>query len=106
MTTQEMIDVMVAYGNGEEIEYVRVGNSSEWKTYPSGEPVWNWDSYKYRIKPKEPEMIEVFEVIIPHDFHESAYLIPVLLYEEKYILSTWTKTGRSFKVPKEYRTKL
>lgn len=52
-TTKEKILVMQAYEDGEEIE--KNWHSQEsWVNdqYPS----WDWGSFKYRIKPKEPEI--------------------------------------------------
>jgi hypothetical protein len=54
MTTQEMIEVMQAYERGEEIE-MRLANCEEYEWAFAGLPVWNWEKFEYRIKPKEPK---------------------------------------------------
>lgn len=49
MTTKKMIEIMQAYVDGYEIE-AQTYECSEWeKIY---EPIWNWEKYTYRIKPK------------------------------------------------------
>nr|DAV26569.1 MAG TPA: hypothetical protein [Caudoviricetes sp.] len=52
MTTKEKIEVMQAYTRGEEIER-RSANCEEDEWAFAGLPVWNWEKFKYRIKPKE-----------------------------------------------------
>lgn len=47
--TKEMMAVLEAYINGEEIEFSRV-YTDDWRDI--GSPNWNWDQYKYRIKAK------------------------------------------------------
>ncbi len=54
MTTREKIEVMQAYTRGEEIER-RSANCEEDEWAFAGLPVWNWEKFKYRIKPKEPK---------------------------------------------------
>ena len=54
MTTEEKIKVMQAYTRGEEIER-RSANCEEDEWAFAGLPVWNWDNFEYRIKPKEPK---------------------------------------------------
>lgn len=49
MTTKEKIEVMQAYENGEQIEGTPK-YTNEWCELD--EPVWDWDSCDYRIKPK------------------------------------------------------
>ncbi|WP_299085973.1 hypothetical protein [uncultured Campylobacter sp.] len=51
MTTKEMIEVMQAYEKGEEIERRSANCEEEW-TFVNL-PLWNWDKFEYRIKPKE-----------------------------------------------------
>ena len=51
MTTREMIEVMQAYDRGEEIEIKEKGNEKEgWSEAKF--PLWVWDKFEYRIKPK------------------------------------------------------
>lgn len=56
MNTEEMIKVMQAYVDGEEIEYTRSGK--DWRY--SDDPEWDWSLFEYRIKPK-PRTIWVNE---------------------------------------------
>lgn len=53
--TKEMIAVLEAYINGEEIEFSLVYDD-DW--HHISIPNWNWEQYKYRIKPKEEEKIK------------------------------------------------
>lgn len=50
MTIKEQIEVMQAYARAEKIQFKPI-TSSEW--YICTAPVWNWDEYEYRIRPKE-----------------------------------------------------
>lgn len=50
MKTEQMIEVMQAYVRGEKIE-LRNKDTEEW-ILNSTEPLWNWDSFEYRVKPK------------------------------------------------------
>lgn len=49
---------------------------------------------------KEPEMVEVFEVIRKLVDSDNYYLEQTLFQEDK-IKTDWIKTGRSFMVPKD-----
>lgn len=51
MTTREKIEVMQAYTRGEKIER-RSANCEEKWTFVIF-PIWNWDKFEYRIRPKE-----------------------------------------------------
>lgn len=44
----ECIKVMQAYVEGKQIQYVD-SETEDWSDIES--PIWNWDSYDYRIKP-------------------------------------------------------
>ncbi|CUU84533.1 hypothetical protein [Campylobacter hyointestinalis] len=55
---KEMIAVLEAYIKGEEIEFSRV-NADIW--VHTRLPSWNWEDYKYRIKPKEEEIKTKFK---------------------------------------------
>ena len=67
MTISEMIEVMEAFENGEKIQYCEKGVSDDW--CDTENPVWDFSSYDYRIKPEKEnrpyittsEMIEVFK---------------------------------------------
>lgn len=50
--TREMIRVMQAYVDGEDIEFC-VNGVSEWSRLQCG--CWNWETNNYRIKPKPRE---------------------------------------------------
>jgi hypothetical protein len=51
MTTKEMVEVMLAYENGKQIQYRGKHNiRDEWLFCKH--PSWNWELYEYRIKPE------------------------------------------------------
>jgi len=56
MRTQEKMDVMQAYLDGEIIESSRLVEDewSPWGTH-YGEPAWNWTHWRFRVKPKPRE---------------------------------------------------
>ncbi len=58
MTTKQKTEVMLAEDRGELIEFSRIG-SDFWM--PCEDPSWNWDSFIYRVKPREPRRIFVNE---------------------------------------------
>ena len=49
LTPEEMIKVMQAYINGEEIQFRRSASNGSWQI--ASAPVWNWSDYSYRAKP-------------------------------------------------------
>lgn len=56
MKVDEMINVMVAYANGEDIEFRDVDEdlrNMNWSYIAS--PAWNWNKYEYRIAPSKKE---------------------------------------------------
>lgn len=57
-TTAEKIAVMQAHEAGEVIEYANSGKS-DWEEIIH--PAWDWASFDYRIKPREPRVIWVNE---------------------------------------------
>ncbi|WP_162166891.1 hypothetical protein [Campylobacter fetus] len=59
MTTEEMIEVMQAFERGEKIELSDV-NANIWINMII--PEWNFENYKYRIKPKEEEIKTKFKI--------------------------------------------
>ena len=56
MTTREMIAVMQAYADGKKIQIADKG-SKDWADYGTGEPVWDWDAFDYRIKPEDKPVL-------------------------------------------------
>ena len=68
MNTQEMIAVMQAYARGETIEVSDkgAGNWSEIK-----HPLWDWNSFEYRVKPKTVETIWYWEFKMSDGWHIS-----------------------------------
>ena len=52
-TTQEMIAVMIAENNGEQIQCrgIFLLREANWKY--TRKPAWDWNHYDYRIKPKQ-----------------------------------------------------
>lgn len=48
MKTEQMIEVMQAYINGEQIEFF--DENTKW--HDCANPLWNWDRHKYRVKRK------------------------------------------------------
>ena len=49
----EKIKVMQAFERGEEIQFVCCGYEN-WRDCT--EPFWNWDTFDYRIKPKQQQV--------------------------------------------------
>lgn len=47
-TIEEKISVMQAFADGKEVEYKE--NDGEWVSVD--EPLWNWNTYDYRVKGK------------------------------------------------------
>lgn len=54
MTTKEMIEVMLAYERGEQIEYrERICNCiDDWLPLKDDNPFWDWYGSVYRVKPQ------------------------------------------------------
>lgn len=52
MTTERMIEVMQAYADGEQIEYFDKEEAKWLGCDPDCEPLWNWELFEYRAKPK------------------------------------------------------
>ena len=58
-TLKEKIEVMQAALDGEEVQFL--GADGIWTSFIEKSPVWAWDAFEYRIKPKPMElMIDVF----------------------------------------------
>lgn len=58
MTDQEIIDVVAARKAGKQIQYKNKGGTSEWSNCCDNDPVWDFSSTDYRVKP-EPKTIWV-----------------------------------------------
>lgn len=78
VTTEEMIKVMQAYVDGEQIQVFN-HLSQEWNDITN--PKWQWDVYKYRIKseqkyrPLKPEeLVELVGTVIV-DLDEDHYVV-------------------------------
>ena len=52
-TTQEMIAVMIAENNGEQIQCRGIFLLREANWNYTRKPAWDWNHYDYRIKPKQ-----------------------------------------------------
>lgn len=54
MTTEQMIDVMQAYVDGEQIEFKKKEGVSEYYEWELLDivPSWDWHQFNYRVKPK------------------------------------------------------
>lgn len=53
-TTKEKIVVMQAYDEGKQIQ-IKDGGYDDWSDWNADyEPNWDWQQFKYRIKPEEP----------------------------------------------------
>ena len=51
--TKTMTEVMLAYVNGQRIQFHKRGSKSDWEDTTL--PLWDWINYEYRIKPEEPK---------------------------------------------------
>lgn len=68
MTTEEMIEVMQAYVRGEEIEVSDKG-ADDWSEIKH--PLWDWNSFKYRVKPKADAALWYWEFKMSDGWHIS-----------------------------------
>ena len=68
MNTDEMIAVMQAYTKGEEIE-VSVKGADDWSDIKH--PLWDWNSFEYRVKPKPIETLWYWEFKMSDGWHIS-----------------------------------
>ena len=66
MTLREKIEVMQAFERGEEIEFI-FSNRNNWTTLIRP-PSWNWDIYKYRIKPKPKQTVVIEKWLVKRGF--------------------------------------
>ena len=56
MTPQEIINVVQAFEEGKEIEYLGKHTNNKWRTVET--PGWNFDLFDYRVKQKEKELYQ------------------------------------------------
>ena len=68
MNTNEMIAVMQAYARGEAIEVSGKG-ADDWSEIKH--PLWDWNSFKYRVKPKADAALWYWEFKMSDGWHIS-----------------------------------
>ena len=68
MNTTEMIAVMQAYARGEAIE-VSVKGANDWSEIKC--PLWDWNGFEYRVKPKTIETLWYWEFKMSDGWHIS-----------------------------------
>ena len=68
MNTDEMIEVMQAYVSGEAIEVSDKG-ANDWSEIKH--PLWDWNSFEYRVKPKIVETLWYWEFKMSDGWHIS-----------------------------------
>ena len=68
MNTDEMIEVMQAYVRGEAIEVSDKG-ADDWSEIKH--PLWDWNSFKYRVKPKADAALWYWEFKMSDGWHIS-----------------------------------
>ena len=96
MNVYKAIEVMTAFADGAEIEYL-YGNNI-WRTV--SDPTWNWYNTTYRVK---EEVEETYYEVIYRVESTAPYRIDITLWTQKEIDSKEffvQKTGREFKLPK------
>lgn len=68
MNTDEMIEVMQAHARGEAIE-VSAKGADDWSEIKY--PLWDWNSFEYRVKPKAVEALWYWEFKMSDGWHIS-----------------------------------
>ena len=68
MNTDEMIEVMQAYARGEAIEVSGKG-ADDWSEIKH--PLWDWNSFEYRVRPQAFEMLWYWEFKMSDGWHIS-----------------------------------
>ena len=68
MNTDEMIEVMQAYTRSETIEVSDKG-ADDWSEIKH--PLWDWNSFEYRVKPKTVETLLYWESKMSDGWHIS-----------------------------------
>ena len=107
MGTKDMIKIMQAYADGKEIQ-VALKDYNVWENpLYMGIPLWNWEKYKYRIKPepkyrplKPEELItlkgkwlkckEGGNIFLPTGITDKRVLLGGNFYYADRLLSNWT----------------
>lgn len=69
MTIREMVDIMLAYDEGKQIQCKFLHENDDcWR---DAEPNWDWNRYAYRIKPEEEKPVHITSrVLTPQEFAE------------------------------------
>lgn len=71
--TEEMIEVMIAYVNGKEVEWA-VRDTVLDKSWTKANGIWNFVDFDYRIKPEE----KVHEMTLSEIERELGYKVKVV----------------------------
>ena len=71
-TTQEMIEIMQAYANGESIEF-KLSSQADWRRV--ADPSWDWCDCDYRVKAKHE--FRDSDVISAEVFHSNSNMLQV-----------------------------
>ena len=87
-TLREKIEVMQAFERGEEIEAVR-NRYVDTKWNSTQNPLWDWDTFTYRIKPK-PKQVVVIEKWLLREIN-GRYETKETSDIDDYIDGYWTK---------------
>jgi len=99
MSPEEMIDVIQAHKDGEQIQFLYKTEkpSSDNCWLDAKTPTWNFTSYNYRIKPKAPKTMHQY---LLYNTKDNKYICTSALYSsmedaiEDYKNSCWTIVKR------------
>ena len=80
MTPKEIINVIQAFEEGKEIEYLGKHTNNKWRTVET--PGWNFDLFDYRVKQKEKEL---YQYLI-HNPQINTYKTTIKFYENSFDL--------------------
>ena len=80
MTPKEIINVVQAFEEGKEIEYLGKHTNNKWRTVET--PGWNFDLFDYRVKQKEKEL---YQYLI-HNPQINTYKTTIKFYENSFDL--------------------
>ena len=78
MTPKEIINVVQAFEEGKEIEYLGKHTNNKWRTVET--PGWNFDLFDYRVKQKEKEL---YQYLI-HNPQTNLYKTTYKFYENSF----------------------